>query len=330
MSIKALTRYLSPLAPYLEQDGVTEICINRPQEIFVEQHSQFTCYTVPELNLSHLETLAELVAEFNHQTISPEKPLLSATLPGGERAQFVRSPACERDKLIICIRRHGLRNMTLADYSDNGAFTDLSASNAKTVTPVDAELLRHYHARDYLSFIRLAIKARKNTIISGGTGTGKTTFLNACLKEIPFYERLVSLEDAREVVIQQLNCVHLLAAKGDQGINALSMLDLFEACLRLRPDRILLSELRGKEAFPFLRAANSGHPGSLTTVHADTPYACFEQLVFMMQQAGTSSSDERLLRYIKSIIPIVIQLKRAPEEDRFMQVSEIYFDKAAT
>jgi len=101
---------------------------------------------------------------------------------------------------------------------------------------------------------------------------------------------------------------------------------LFKACLRLRPDRILLSELRGAEAWSFLRAANSGHPGSISTVHADTPHACFEQLIFMMQQAGSTSREQNLRRYIQSIIPIVIQLKRSQHSARFVEVAEIYFD----
>lgn len=123
--------------------------------------------------------------------------------------------------------------------------------------------------------------------------------------------------------------MHLLAAKGLQGVAKIKMQDLFECCLRLRPDRIFLSELRGEEAFAFLSAANSGHPSSLSTVHADTSEACFAQLVFMMQQAGRTSSDERLLTYIKSISSIVIQLKRCSSRDRFMFVSEIYYTEVS-
>lgn len=328
MSTKALENHLKPLTPFLQMEGVTEICINQPQEVYVEQNSRFIRYEVPELTLKNLDTLADLVAEFNHQEITPEKPLLSANLLNGERAQFVKAPACEKDKLICAIRRHGMREMTLNDYVGAGAFEELTDRDNTLLPDADRQLLAYYRNRDYLSFIRLAIKARKNIIISGGTGTGKTTFLNACLKEIPDHERLITVEDAREVVITQPNVVHLLASKGQQSIAKIDMLDLFEACLRLRPDRIFLAELRGKEAFPFLRAANSGHPGSLTTVHADTPQACFEQIVFMMQQAGTSITDERLLRYIKSIIPIVVQLKRSPQSNKFMFVSDIYYDKA--
>lgn len=125
--------------------------------------------------------------------------------------------------------------------------------------------------------------------------------------------------------MNQSNVAHLLFNENDTQITALN---IFKVCLRLRPDRIFLSELRGAEVWPYLRAANSGHPGSLSTVHADTPDAAFTQLVFMMQQAGSTSSDENIRAYIKSIIHIVIQLKRDTNPNRFMVVSDMYFDGA--
>lgn len=329
MSVKALENHLKPLTPFLKMDGVTEICINRPQEIFVEKNSHFTRHEIEELSYSHLEALAALVAEFNHQEIYPEKPLLSATLPTGERTQFVLNPACEKDHVVCSIRRHQMRNLMLDDYVKTGAFEHIS-QNLLTQNNDDAsstELKSLYEKGEWVSFIKAAITAKKNIIISGGTGTGKTTFLNACLKLIPETERLITIEDTREVCVTQKNSAHLLAAKGQQGIAKIKMQDLFECCLRLRPDRIFLSELRGEEAFAFLRAANSGHPGSLSTVHADTPHGAFEQLVFMMQQAGSNLTYERVLQYVKSIIPIVIQLKHSPTADRFMIISEIYFNE---
>ncbi len=321
MSIKALERHLLPLKQFIKMDGVTEICINQPKEIYVEKNSQFTRFTVDELEYDFLASMASLIAEFNYKDFP--SPLLSGSLPTGERVQFVMNPACENNKLVCSIRRHQMRDMSLVDFNNAGAFTEIVTDAPKSTA--DDQLKVLYHNKDILGFLRLAIEVKKNILISGGTGTGKTTFLNACLKWIPENERVITVEDTREVVVHQPNAVHLLFNEEDERVTALK---IFKTCLRLRPDRIFLSELRGAEVWPYLRAANSGHPGSLSTVHADTPEGAITQLVFMMQQAGSTSSEQQIRDYIKSIINIVIQLKRCSSEDRFMYVSDIYFDQA--
>ena len=323
MSIKALERHLAPLLPFIKTDGVTEICINQPEEIFVEKDSKFICHSMPELEYSFLETLAALIAEFNNKDFPA--PLLSGALPTGERVQFVMSPGCEKDKLVASIRRHQMRDMSLDDYVERGAFDEWVVDRSCTTIETD-KLKELYLDNDMYGFLKHAIKLKKNILISGGTGTGKTTFLNACLKLIPATERLITVEDTREVTLHQPNVARLLFNEEDDRITAQN---IFKACLRLRPDRIFLSELRGAEVWSYLRAANSGHPGSLSTVHADTPEGAFTQLAFMMQQAGSTSSEERIMSYIKSIIPIVIQLKRDDASDRFMYVSDVHFNQVA-
>lgn len=319
MSIIALQRHLAPLIPFLSTDGVTEICINKPQEVCVEKAGKFTYYTVPELSYDFLETLAALIAEYNNKDFP--SPLLSGTLPSGERIQFVMNPACEKGTLVCSIRRQQISNLSLDDYAGRGSFERPKTGVKDTVSQTLKEL---YQQNAILDFIKLAIFSKKNILISGGTGTGKTTFLNACLKWIPNSERIITVEDTREVRVVQPNAAHLLFNADHESINALS---LFKACLRLRPDRIFLSELRGAEVWPFLRAANSGHPGTLSTVHADTPEAAFTQLVFMMQQAGCRSTEDQIRQYIKSIIHIVVQLKRDSDAERFMHVCDLYFSE---
>lgn len=318
MSIKALERHLVPLMPFLQMDGVTEICINRPCEVFVERNGLFTNFVVDELEYDFLESLAILVAEFNNKDFPV--PLLSGSLPTGERVQFVMNPACESDKLICSIRRQQIKNLTIDDYHHMGSFNEWSSG-----APVNYRNLNDlYIKKDTLNFLKQAVLSRKNILISGGTGTGKTTFLNACLQLIPHTERLITVEDTREVSVSQSNSVSLLFNEDDERITALK---IFKTCLRLRPDRIFLSELRGAEVWPYLRAANSGHPGSLSTVHADTPEGAITQLVFMMQQAGSTSSEERIREYIQSIIHVVVQLKKCTSGERFMAVSDIYFNE---
>ncbi len=318
MSMKALERHLKPLMPYLQQNGVTEICINRPCEIFVECGGAFSRHEIDELEYPFLESLAALVAEFNNKDFPAS--IVSGSLLNGERIQFVLPPAVETGKVICSIRRHQKRDMSLDDLVRNGVFDNVKHS--KKQDDENKRLVELHRNNDIPAFIKLAVQLRKNILICGGTGTGKTTFLNSCLKYIPERERLITVEDTREVVTNQPNSAHLLFNEEDKQITALN---IFKACLRLRPDRIFLSELRGQEVWPYLRAANSGHPGSLSTVHADSPEGAITQLVFMMQQAGSTSSEDQIRNYIKSIIHVVIQLKRDINPERFMHVSEVWF-----
>jgi type IV secretion system protein VirB11 len=321
MSIKALEKHIEPLKPFLQTAGVTEVCINQSGLVFVEKNGYFTRHDIKILGFSFLEALANLIAEFNHKVFP--HPLLSGYLPTGERIQCIMPPACEKNNVIYSIRCHSRSDMSLEDYQKTGVFDEFAAVNKDVSKETTLSLKALHEKKNIAGFLKLAISAKKNMIISGGTGTGKTTFLNACLKLIPDTERLITVEDTREVRVSQKNKVHLLFNEDDKNITAAK---LFKACLRLRPDRILLSELRGAEAWSFLRAANSGHPGSISTVHADTPAGCFDQLVFMMQQAGSNSSEEKLRTYIQSIIPIIIQLKRSTNSKRFVEIAEIYFN----
>ena len=321
MSIKALEKHIEPLKPFLQTAGVTEVCINQPGLVFVEKNGNFTRHEIQILEFSFLEALANLIAEFNHKIFL--RLLLSGYLPTGERIQCIMPPACEKNNAIYSIRCHSRHEMSLEDYQKTGVFDEFAAVNKDTTKKTETSLKALRAEKNIAGFLKLAISAKKNMIISGGTGTGKTTFLNACLKLIPDTERLITVEDTREVKVAQANKVHLLFNEDDKNMTAAK---LFKACLRLRPDRILLSELRGAEAWSFLRAANSGHPGSISTVHADTPAGCFDQLVFMMQQAGSNSTEEKLRTYIQSIIPIIIQLKRSANSKRFVEIAEIYFD----
>lgn len=319
MNSVALDTFLKPIFPWLNERGVSEVSINRPGEVWVEKEGDMTRVLRPELDGGHLMSLARLIAEFSRQEVSSERPLLSANLPGGHRVQIIFPPAAQ--ELCVSIRRPLFMELDLKAYEAGGAFNETIAGNGKRGH--DEDLSRAYHKKDFAGFIRLAVQRRKNMIISGGTSSGKTTFLNACLREISAKERLITIEDAREITLSQPNCVHLLSSRGEQGQAKVTPQQLLEACLRLRPDRIIMGELRGGEAFSFLRAVNTGHPGSIATLHADSPVMAFEQLALMVMQANLGLSRDQIMSYVRQIIDVVVQLKR--DENGRRQVSEVYY-----
>lgn len=319
-----LYRALEPLKPFLDDPRVVEVSINRPGHVYVErlgaEHMEF--FSIPELTAAEIANIGERAAASTNQFISAANPILSAALPTGERIQVVLPPAAP-DGGAISLRKQVVSDFSLDDYRDNGAFDQVSVAIGGR-GGVERELIGLLRKNDAHGFIRLAIADRVSMLISGGTSSGKTTFLNACLKSIDSRERIITLEDTRELFPPQPNAVHLLASKGDQGTASVTIQNLLEASLRMRPDRLFVGEVRGSEAFPFLRAINTGHPGSMTTVHADTPLGAYEQLAMMAMQSGLSAAFPKadLISYIKSVIPIVIQLRRVGGR---RGVSEIFF-----
>ncbi len=317
----ALLAYLEPLQPYLKQEGVSELCINNPGELWLEKAGRFTLHQAPELTEKHLRQLANLIAEDNHKDLSETKPLLSATLPGGERCQFVLPPACDKGQFVCSIRKQAVLDLTLDDWAQRGAFMHVKKVRHQKIHEVHAAIRTCYEEGRWKDLIQLAVKAKLNIIISGGTSTAKTSFLNSCLKAIPQHERLITIEGVRETTIMLPNKVHLLANEDEEDARTASILDLLKVCLRLRPDRIFVSEIRGREAYPFLRACISGHPGSLTTLHADSIDHALAQLCFMLSEAPElqHADEARLRSMIRSSVNIVIQMARLDDGSRVIE-----------
>lgn len=321
-SIVALDTFLGPLKTFFEQEGIAEISINRPGEIWIERYGEMERHEMPSFDFDHLRSMGHLVAQSTNQMVSEEKPLLSATLPEGYRIQVIFPPACEPFTVAMSIRKQTVLNLDLEQYEAIGAFE--STIVRKDENEEDKMLRKLLDQGNVREFISKAVKLRRNMIVSGGTSTGKTTFMNATLKEIPVDERVLTIEDAREINLEHLpNRVHLVASRGGQGRALVTAQDLIEASLRMRPDRIVLGELRGAEAFSYLRAINTGHPGSITTLHADSPQLALEQLILMIMQANLGLKREEIKDYVNAIVNVIVQLKRGEKGKRY--VSEIYF-----
>ena len=255
-----------------------------------------------------LQRLARQIAAVSHQGVNREQPLLSAALPDGARVQVVAPPAT-RGGAALAVRKHQISDLTVADLARDGLF-DAAQRSDGAASAGDAELEAMLETGDLKGFLKAAVRRRKTIVISGGTGSGKTTLLNALVKEIDLSERLLVIEDAPEVRLDHPNSLGLVAVRGELGEARVDADALLAAALRMRPDRILLGELRGKEAFAFLRAVNSGHPGSLTTVHADSPAGALDQIALLALTSGVELGWDKVQAYVERVIDVVIQLDR--------------------
>lgn len=309
-SVRYLESYLSPLAELLGRPDVTDIYINRPGEAWTESlGGSVDRHDAPMLDEKLLDRLARQIASIAHQAVSREHPLLSATLPDGARVQIVAPPAT-RGPMAIAIRKHVSSDLSLDDYAAGGAFSGTRIGDSLTNPGSDEELAALLAAGDIPGLLRAAVRVRKNILVSGGTSTGKTTFLNALLREVPAEERLILIEDTPELKIHHANAIGLLAARSALGEAQVSADDLVSASLRMRPDRIILGELRGQEAYAFLRAINTGHPGSMATVHADSAESAVEQIALLVLQGGSRLSRDDVRHYVRQTIGLFVQLGR--------------------
>jgi type IV secretion system protein VirB11 len=307
--LSALAHFLKGLRPLLDDADVTELCINRPGEAFVETTAGWRREKLSFATFDWCRHLSRLIATATQQRISPEQPLLSAALPTGERVQIAIPPATSEGTVAITIRVPCSRVRDLAELSSTGVFSQCR-SRGEGTDPLAPALKLSYVAGDYEAFLGLAVQAKLNILVSGPTGSGKTTVTKSLILEIPPDERLITLEDAAELSLaRHPNSVRLFYAKDGQGTAQVAPRQLLESCLRMRPDRILLAELRSDEAFDYVRNVNSGHPGSITSIHAGSPTLAFEQLMLLVKQsqAGRALGRDEIRALLYSLVDVVVQ-----------------------
>lgn len=317
-----LEHYLAPLRRRLEPADVTELVVNRPGEFAVETLQGWAWYEDPELTEAALKPLAIAAAAVTAQDVTREAPICSTVLPSGERCQIVLPPAAEH--ISITLRKPSERVMAMEDFTAAGLFDGVSVVRA-SLRPEETTLLALRDAGDWPGFFGAAVKARKNILISGATGSGKTTFAKGLIQLIPGEERLITIEDARELVLPHRNVVNLVYAKDGQGLARVGAKELLESALRMRPDRILLQELRDGTAFFYLRNVNSGHPGSITTIHADSADLAFEQLTLLVKESegGRDLARDDIRSLLHLLVDVVVQMKR--ENGRF-RITEVWYE----
>lgn len=319
-----LERYLEPLAPYLADKSLTEIVVNRPGEIFVEGPDGWTRHEAPALTHAYLSHLATAAAGHTRQDVGPEHPVVSTSLIGDERCQIVIPPAVPAGTISLTIRKPSTLTMTLDAFQQAKLFDEVRVTGNE-LRPDEHRLLALKEAGAWREFLELAVRTRRNILISGATGSGKTTLSKALIAAIPAHERLITIEDTAELAIPHQNCVRLLYAKDGQGVAKIGPRELLESCLRMRPDRILLQELRDGTAFFYLRNVNSGHPGSITTVHADSARLAFEQLTLLVKESaeGRDLHRDDIRSLLLLLVDVVVQMQK---RDGRYRISEIYYD----
>ncbi|WP_226561867.1 P-type DNA transfer ATPase VirB11 [Salipiger thiooxidans] len=315
-----LASYLAPLSPWLGDPRMVEVAINPDGGVWVERQGDSHMQRAEGLSIAPAQAadLAKAIASEVDVPLSAKKPIVSGKITHGGaplRAQVVAAPVIEGAP-SICFRRYSQTKLEIEDMTLlHGELVDLDKRRRDRAQ----QLHELTGAGQVNEAMRLCIEDRLNVVISGGTSTGKTTFARALLEMVDTRERLVTIEDAFELFPTHANTVSMKSDRlpGSEK----SPTKLLESSLRMRPDRIILGELRGLEAFTFLEAINTGHGGSFTTIHADTALKAIDRLAMMVLGTGLNMNFEEVRRYCAHSIDVVIQLGR---EDGKRGIAEIF------
>jgi len=292
---------LGPLEPLLADPTISDILVNSPKKIYIERGGKLEVTNIEFKDDEHLMRVIERIVSTVGRRIDESSPMVDARLQDGSRVNAI-IPPLSLDGPVLSIRRFGKEPLRMAKLIEIGAVT-----------------------KDIAEMFEMCVRARLNVIISGGTGAGKTTMLNALSAYIPEDERIVTIEDSAELQLQQPHVVRLETRPANiEGRGEVTQRDLVKNALRMRPDRIVIGEVRGGESIDMLQAMNTGHDGSLTTIHANTPRDAIARLETMIQMTGMRLSDRAMRQQIASAIDLVIQAARLSDGTRrITAISEI-------
>ena len=292
---------LGPLEPLLADPSISDILVNSFSSIYIERRGKLEKTTISFKDDEHLRRVIERIVSTVGRRIDEAQPMVDARLPDGSRVNAIIPPLA-LDGPVLSIRRFGVNPLRMPALIENGALT-----------------------KEIAILLEMCVRARLNIVISGGTGAGKTTLLNAMSAFIPSTERIVTIEDSAELQMQQPHVVRLETRPPNiEGRGEVTQRDLVRNTLRMRPDRIVIGEVRGGEAIDMLQAMNTGHDGSLTTIHANTTRDSLARLETMVQMTGMRLSDRAMRQQIASAVNLVIQVARLTDGTRrIVSISEI-------
>lgn len=316
---------MKPLSPWLDDPATEEICINGPGELFVRQKGQFKRDAVA-LNYFDLEDIATLASALRKQDVSSRNPLCATELPGGERLQICMPPSVPTGTLSMTIRKPGSSVAPLGSVTGRYTSSRWNQWHGRKETAVSnyAELLALYDAGNLQHFLERCVQSRLTILLCGATGSGKTTMSKTLISSISMEERLITIEDTLELVIQQPNHVRLLYSKDNIGQSRVTPELLLQASLRMKPDRVLLQELRDDAAWTYINEVVSGHPGSITTIHGRNPEQAFKRLFALVKGSpqGGQWDDQTLMEFLSSAVDVIIPFHN---EGALYEIGEVWF-----
>lgn len=323
-----LRRYTQPLIDILDDDDVNDVMINGPGDVFIERSGIYERFidTDDHFSLVNLERIARLIASSTKKPIGPHSPILSAELANGERIEVIVPPACPVGSIVMSIRKRNPLDLSIADFKAAGAFDAVRLSHESVHDETEEKLCKYYEEKEVVRFLELAVPAKKTILLVGPTGSGKTTFANGILKLVPAHERIITIESVREAIVANINRVHLLTPPKNAREPGYDISDLFVSCLRLNPDRIMVSEIRGSDIINFLDTITSGHDGAITTLHAKSSADAYDRMLGMVRKSPEflNSSDDLILSMLHRYIDVVLVFDKGLDGVRKM--TEFYYE----
>lgn len=312
---------LSGIQDILDLDGLTEVAVNKPYQVWFDRGNGWETQSLPHLSYNFCMDLAKSLAVYAGLTnpIGESNPVASVILPDGERGQVAVPPATEKGVVSMTIRKPSTARFTLDDYEKSGRFSNFTDIKITTsgLTPIQENLLELKNNGNASDFFKLAIKNNMNILIVGGTGSGKTTVMKSMVDHYAHDKRLFTIEDVPELDLpNHPNHLRLFYKEG-----GLTPKKIIESCMRMKPDHVLLAELRGDEAWSYLEMLNTGHDGSITTIHANDCLSAYARLAGLVKQSevGQTLDMSHIMRVVQISIDVIAFFKHT-------YLKELHFD----
>ncbi|WP_309974332.1 P-type DNA transfer ATPase VirB11 [Variovorax guangxiensis] len=339
----SILAHLRAFEGWLADTSVNEVAVNAPGVVQLWKRGEWEQVDAPAITFEYLQALGNFLANISQKPFDESDPILSAYLPGGERIEMTMPPTAARGMIYLNLRKHTSQSFKLQQFVEQGYFGGTRHVHSTTLSheervrfldqlePDQVELWNLARAGDWPAFLEKAVRSHQNMIVSGATGSGKTSFIRALIELIPNWERLITVEDTPEMPLRNHpNSQSLFYRRdghaGERVVGATAK-QVLQAVMRKTPNRVLLAELRGDETFYYVQnVLNSGHPGGITTVHANSPQEAFVRIALLIKASdeGRSLALAEIMRLLHTLVHVLVQL--VFDRERGRHVPAIYYD----